>query len=59
MLREDGKQSTMVSWTKRLLLTFTISGPLATNVLTLIASACRLESTQSKMAECISQGVIA
>ncbi len=39
MLEENGKRLIMITWTKRLILTCTILGLLATNVLTLIRSA--------------------
>ena len=39
MLEENGKQSVMITWTKRLLLTCTSLGLLATNVLTLTSMA--------------------
>jgi hypothetical protein len=39
VLQEDGKCSIMITWTKRLLLTGTILGLLATNVLILTSTA--------------------
>jgi len=39
VLQEDEKCSVMITWTKRLLLTCTILGLLATNVLTLTSTA--------------------
>jgi hypothetical protein len=39
VLEKDGKYSIMITWTKRLLLTCTILGLLATNVLTLTSAA--------------------
>lgn len=39
VLQEDEKFSVMITWTKRLLLTCTILGLLATNVLTLTSTA--------------------
>jgi hypothetical protein len=39
MREENGKGPIMITWTKRLLLTYTILGLLATNVLTLTSIA--------------------
>ena len=39
VLQEDGKRSIMITWSKRLLLTCTILGLLASNVLTVTSTA--------------------